>query len=79
MSDMYRASARSYFPDNAKLSDDQVDQMVATSTPLQRVGIPSDVARVVAFLCSDDAVWLTGEIITASGGSQYVDTVSPIH
>src|SRR5580692_8276448 len=42
-------------------------QMVAM-TPLGRVGTPADIAKVVAFLASDDSGWLTGEIILASGG-----------
>ena len=37
-------------------------------TPLGRIGTPSDIARVVAFLASDDSGWLTGEVILASGG-----------
>lgn len=37
-------------------------------TPLGRAGHPDDIAGVVAFLASDDARWLTGEVITASGG-----------
>jgi 3-oxoacyl-[acyl-carrier protein] reductase len=37
-------------------------------TPLGRVGLPSDIAASAVFLASDDANWLTGEIISASGG-----------
>lgn len=37
-------------------------------TPLGRAGQPDDIAEVVAFLASNDARWLTGENITASGG-----------
>jgi 3-oxoacyl-[acyl-carrier protein] reductase len=37
-------------------------------TPLGRVGQPGDIAPVVAFLASDDAAWITGEIIQAAGG-----------
>lgn len=37
-------------------------------TALRRVGAPDDIAKVVAFLASDDAAWITGEVITASGG-----------
>jgi len=37
-------------------------------TPLGRVGQPDDIAPVVAFLASDEAKWLTGELIIASGG-----------
>ena len=37
-------------------------------TPLGRIGTPADIAKVVAFLASDDSGWLTGEIILATGG-----------
>jgi 2-hydroxycyclohexanecarboxyl-CoA dehydrogenase len=36
--------------------------------PLGRLGAPSDVAAVVAFLCSDRAAYLTGQTISVSGG-----------
>jgi 3-oxoacyl-[acyl-carrier protein] reductase len=42
-------------------------EMIA-QTPLGRFGQPEDIARVAVFLASDDASWLTGERITASGG-----------
>ncbi|AWN51507.1 glucose 1-dehydrogenase [Methylobacterium sp. 17Sr1-1] len=41
---------------------------LVAQTPLGRAGQPDDIAGVVAFLASDDARWLTGEVITASGG-----------
>ncbi|MDH4982980.1 glucose 1-dehydrogenase [Hyphomicrobium sp. D-2] len=44
------------------------EQQVIAETPLRRVGLPADIAKVAAFLASDDAGWITGEIITASGG-----------
>ncbi len=37
-------------------------------TPLGRAGRPDDIASVVVFLASDDAKWLTGEHLVASGG-----------
>lgn len=37
-------------------------------TPLGRVGYPDDIAAIAVFLASDDARWLTGEKLTASGG-----------
>jgi 3-oxoacyl-[acyl-carrier protein] reductase len=43
------------------------DGMVA-QTPLGRVGQPDDIAGIAVFLASDDARWLTGEKLTASGG-----------
>jgi 3-oxoacyl-[acyl-carrier protein] reductase len=42
-------------------------QMIAV-TPLGRFGQPDDIAQVAVFLASDDARWLTGERIAASGG-----------
>lgn len=38
------------------------------STPLRRVGSPDDIADVVAFLASEGARWLTGQVVFAGGG-----------
>jgi 3-oxoacyl-[acyl-carrier protein] reductase len=44
-------------------------QQIVSATPLGgRFGQPEDIAPVVVFLASDDAAWLTGERISASGG-----------
>ncbi|HKB03989.1 MAG TPA: SDR family oxidoreductase [Gemmataceae bacterium] len=32
------------------------------------MGTPTDIAKVVVFLASDDSGWLTGEVILAAGG-----------
>ncbi len=45
-------------------------KQVIASTLLGRLGQPEDIARVAVFLASDDAGWLTGEIIFASGGNK---------
>jgi predicted ester cyclase len=37
-------------------------------TPLGRTGMPEDIGLIAAFLASDEARWLTGEIIFGSGG-----------
>ena len=37
-------------------------------TPLGRLGRPDDIADVIALVASDDAGWITGQVITASGG-----------
>ncbi len=36
--------------------------------PLQRIGLPSEVATVIRFLCSRDASYVTGQTITVDGG-----------
>lgn len=36
--------------------------------PLGRLGTPQDVARVALFLCTDDAAYITGQVITVDGG-----------
>jgi len=45
-----------------------VEKQLVAMTPLGRIGTPEDIARVVAFLASDDSGWLTGEVLHASGG-----------
>ena len=44
------------------------EKAMVAATPLGRFGRPDDIARVAVFLASDDAAWLTGERLTASGG-----------
>jgi len=40
--------------------------------PLGRIGRPEDAAALVAFLCSDDGGWITGQVISISGGFSMV-------
>lgn len=49
-------------------SEETIKRMAAMSF-LGRVGEPEDVARVVLFLASDEAGWVTGQNISASGGA----------
>ena len=46
----------------------EMAEKVARWTALRRVGAPNDIADVVAFLASDEARWLTGVTIPATGG-----------
>ncbi len=39
-----------------------------TQTPLKRLGKPSEIASVIAFLCSPAASFVTGETIQVNGG-----------
>jgi len=67
--DMYHAVCREYIPNGANLSDDQVDEYAATWSPIQRVGLPIDVARIVCFLASQDGEWINGKVIGIDGGA----------
>jgi len=40
----------------------------AANVPLRRIGTPEEQAAVIAFLCSDDASFVTGEILSVGGG-----------
>ena len=50
------------------LSDGDFGKAMAAQTPLQRLGQPEDIALAVALLASDDARWITGDLIQVSGG-----------
>ncbi|MDE2125538.1 MAG: 3-oxoacyl-ACP reductase FabG [Armatimonadetes bacterium] len=50
------------------LAPPDVIQKLASHTPLGRLGQPEDIARVVAFLASPDAAWITGQVVGANGG-----------
>jgi len=52
-----------YFPDK-----DRMIEFAIEHTPLKRLGQPEDLARVVRFLSSPDAGWVTGQVIVADGG-----------
>jgi 3-oxoacyl-[acyl-carrier protein] reductase len=44
------------------------EEAVSEAYPLKRLGVPDDIAGVVAFLLSDDAAWMTGQTLTVDGG-----------
>jgi NAD(P)-dependent dehydrogenase (short-subunit alcohol dehydrogenase family) len=47
-------------------------------TPMGRMGTPADIGNAVALLCSDEAGWITGQVIYADGGASLMDTVFPL-
>ena len=61
-------------PTRTRIADDAFDRFpeiidgIAARTTLGRIGEPQDVGRVIAFLVSEDAGWITGQDIQVSGG-----------
>ena len=55
---------------NAGARDPVTAAATAKSIALGRVGQPDDIADIVAFLASDDARWMTGQCLDASGGQR---------
>ena len=47
---------------------EDLKRAAAERTPLRRIGRPEDIAGVISFLCSDDASFVTGQTIYATGG-----------
>lgn len=47
----------------------EMESRVASASAVGRVGQPADIADIVAFLASEDARWITGHLIDATGGT----------
>lgn len=48
--------------------NDQQKEAILTVVPIKRLGKPEDVAKTVAFLCSSDADYITGQVLAVDGG-----------
>ena len=53
---------------NAVLGSEEARRKIMSRTPMKRLGTPSEIADVVAFLASDAASYMTGEIVVVDGG-----------
>ena len=47
---------------------DQVKETILAEIPLKRIGMPEDIAAAAAFLASDDAAYITGQVLEVGGG-----------
>jgi 3-oxoacyl-[acyl-carrier protein] reductase len=49
-------------------ADEATYKWILEAEPFGRWGQPEDAARLIGFLCSEDAAWITGQVITSAGG-----------
>jgi NAD(P)-dependent dehydrogenase (short-subunit alcohol dehydrogenase family) len=59
----------SYFKAIPGFNEDEASKSAYDSVPAARYGLPIDVARLAVFLCSDQADFLVGQMITLDGGT----------
>ncbi len=52
----------------AKVLTPETEQAMLKHTPLGRLGEPADIANAALFLCSPAAQWISGQVLTVSGG-----------
>ena len=62
----------------AVLTSEDAKARILSRTPLKRLGEPSEVADVVAWLASDAASYVTGEIVTIDGGRMALNYTVPV-
>ncbi len=59
------------------IGEDEMIERVRAAIPLGRWGEPEDIAGAVAFLCSPQSGWITGEVLRVSGGLEGVSATPP--
>jgi len=64
---------RDKLPEEAKQRLQAVMRVYPMARGLQRLGLPSDIANAATFLVSDRAEWITGQVLSVSGGYSMVD------
>lgn len=57
-------------PTDTGWMNEGVKDYILTKSPMGRIGLPHDAARLITFLASDEAEWITGQIIHSEGGFQ---------
>lgn len=62
----------------AVLTSDDARKKIMSRTPMKRLGEPSEIADVVAWLASDAASYVTGEIVTVDGGRMTLNYTVPV-
>lgn len=52
----------------ASVLNDEIENRMLLHTPIRRLGEPQDMANAALFLCAPAAAWISGQILTVSGG-----------
>ena len=60
-------------PTDSGWMNDKIKTDLLTRFPAGRLGQPEDVAKLVSFLVSDEAQWITGQLIHSEGGFKNSD------
>jgi NAD(P)-dependent dehydrogenase (short-subunit alcohol dehydrogenase family) len=60
------------------MDDDAARRRILSRTPLGRCGTPEEVARLALFLASDDASYVTGEVVHIDGGRMALNYTVPV-
>jgi len=62
----------------AVLTSDEAKAKIMSRTPMKRLGQPSEIADTVAFLVSDAANYITGEVVVVDGGRMVLNYTVPV-
>jgi NAD(P)-dependent dehydrogenase (short-subunit alcohol dehydrogenase family) len=64
-----RVNAVAPGPTDTRMMDgERITPEFLQTIPLGRIGLPQDIAGAVAFLCGEDAAWITGQVLRVNGG-----------
>ncbi|MCE2907227.1 MAG: SDR family oxidoreductase, partial [Burkholderiaceae bacterium] len=63
---------------SAVLTSDEARLRILSRTPMKRLGEPSEIADVCAFLLSDASSYMTGEIVVVDGGRMTLNYTVPV-
>ena len=61
------------------IRDREKREAAAKRHPLQKIGNPEEIAKMVVFLLSDSSSWITGQIFGIDGGMSTIKPVSYTH
>ncbi|KAK5706869.1 Short chain dehydrogenase AgnL6 [Elasticomyces elasticus] len=69
VTDMFHATAKDYLPNAENMTEQQILDIVASVSPLNRCGYPIDVAKIVGFLASEESEWINGKVLGLDGAA----------